>query len=50
MKLDLHYVDPRLVELYDHENPRGADTDFYLRLAADLDARRILAWGAGRVC
>lgn len=47
MKLDLHYVDPRLVALYDHDNPRGADTDFYLRLAADLDARRILDLGCG---
>jgi SAM-dependent methyltransferase len=47
MKLDLHYVDPRLVELYDRDNPRGADTDFYLRLAADLAARRILDLGCG---
>ncbi|HEY1390000.1 MAG TPA: class I SAM-dependent methyltransferase [Ktedonobacterales bacterium] len=47
MKLDGHYVDPRLVELYDHDNPRGADTDFYLRLAASLDARRILDLGCG---
>src|SRR6476646_3693079 len=31
MKLDLHYVDPRLVELYDRANPRGADTDFYIQ-------------------
>jgi SAM-dependent methyltransferase len=47
MKLDLHYVDQRLVALYDQDNPRGADTDFYLRLAADLDARRILDLGCG---
>ena len=47
VKLDGHYVNPRLVELYDHDNPRGADTDFYLRLAADLDARRILDLGCG---
>lgn len=47
MKLDLHYVDPRLVALYDHDNPRGADTDFYLHLAADLGARRILDLGCG---
>ena len=47
MKLDLHYTDPRLVELYDLDNPRGADTDFYVRLAADLDARRILDLGCG---
>src|SRR5262245_1906515 len=47
IKLDQHYVDPRLVELYDIENTRGADTDFYVRLAADLDARRILDLGCG---
>lgn len=47
MKLDQHYVDPRLVALYDHDNPRGADTDFYLNLAAELGARRILDLGCG---
>lgn len=47
MKLDLHYVDPRLVELYDRANPRGADTDFYLQLAADLHAHTILDLGCG---
>ena len=47
MALDLHYTDPRLVELYDSENPRGADTDFYLSLAMDLDARLILDLGCG---
>ena len=47
IKLDQHYVDPRLVELYDIENTCGADTDFYLRLAADLDARTILDLGCG---
>jgi SAM-dependent methyltransferase len=47
VKLDQHYVDPRLVELYDIANTRGADTDFYVRLAADLDARTILDLGCG---
>ena len=47
LRLDEHYVDPRLVELYDIENPRGADTDFYLSLAAELDAHRILDLGCG---
>jgi SAM-dependent methyltransferase len=47
MKLDLDYVDPRLVELYDRANPRGADTDFYLRLAADLNAHLIVDLGCG---
>lgn len=45
--LDQHYVDPRLVELYDIENTQRADTDFYVRLAADLDARRIIDLGCG---
>jgi SAM-dependent methyltransferase len=47
MELEQHYVDPRLVELYDIENPRGADTDFYVRLAADLNARKIFDLGCG---
>ena len=47
VKLDLHYVDPRLVDLYDIENACGADTDFYVRLAAELDARRVLDLGCG---
>jgi SAM-dependent methyltransferase len=47
IKLDQHYVDPRLVALYDIENTRGADTDFYVRLATDLDARTILDLGCG---
>lgn len=45
--LDRHYTDPRLVALYDRDNPRGPDTDFYLRLARDLGARRILDLGCG---
>src|SRR5690348_3539467 len=47
MKLDLHYVDPRLVELYDTDNPRGADTDFYVQLAAEIGARTIVDLGCG---
>ena len=47
MKLDLHYVDTRLVELYDRANPRGPDTDFYVRLAADLRAHTIVDLGCG---
>ncbi|HEX6817928.1 MAG TPA: class I SAM-dependent methyltransferase [Ktedonobacterales bacterium] len=45
--LDLAYVDPRLVALYDRDNARGADTDFYLQLAIDLDAHRIVDLGCG---
>jgi SAM-dependent methyltransferase len=47
VKLDKHYVDPRLVALYDLENTRGADTDFYLGLAEELGARRIVDLGCG---
>lgn len=47
MKLDAHYVDPRLVALYDRDNPRGVDTDFYLALAAELKAQRIIDLGCG---
>ena len=46
-RLDRHYVDPRLVKLYDVENPRGDDTDFYLALAEELGARRIIDLGCG---
>ncbi len=46
-KLDRHYVDARLVELYDIENTCRADTDFYVRLAAQLNARRIIDFGCG---
>ena len=47
MKLDAHYVDPRLVALYDRDNPRGKDTDFYLALAEETHARRIVDLGCG---
>lgn len=47
VRLGLHYVDQRLVDLYDIENTRDAETDFYVRLAAELDARRILDLGRG---
>lgn len=46
-RLDRHYVDPRLVRLYDLENPRGADTDFYIGLAAELGANCIVDLGCG---
>ena len=47
MKLDLHYVDTRLVELYDLDNPCGIDTDFYLALAKETNAHRIIDFGCG---
>lgn len=45
--LDLHYVEPRLVALYDLENLRGDDTDFYVNLAIELDAQTIVDLGCG---
>ena len=47
MKLDLHYVDPRLVALYDSANSWGADSDFYLQLADELGAETIVDLGCG---
>ncbi len=47
VKLDQHYVDPRLVALYDSENASRHDTDFYVGLAAELNAQRILDLGCG---
>jgi SAM-dependent methyltransferase len=41
------YVDPTLVDLYDTLNPHGADTDFYLGLAAELGASAVLDVGCG---
>jgi SAM-dependent methyltransferase len=45
--LDRHYVDPRLVVLYDHDNPRGPDADFCVQLAAELGAHRMVDLGCG---
>ena len=47
MHLDLHYVNPRLVSLYDSDNPRGGDTDFYLSLADKLGVRKIVDLACG---
>ncbi|WP_431802782.1 class I SAM-dependent methyltransferase [Microbacterium sp. bgisy203] len=41
------YDDPRLVELYDIDNPDGPDHDFYRALAADVDASAIVDLGCG---
>jgi ubiquinone/menaquinone biosynthesis C-methylase UbiE len=46
-KLERQYTDPRLAAMYDIENSRGPDTDFYLGLAAELDAHRIIDLGCG---
>lgn len=47
VRLAQHYIDPRLVALYDLENAARDDTDFYLDLAAELGARRIVDLGCG---
>jgi SAM-dependent methyltransferase len=47
IELDRHYTDPRLVDIYDIENPRGADTAFYQSLADTVRARRIVDLGCG---
>ena len=47
MKPDLHYTDPKLVSLYDAQNPRGIDTDFYLELACHTGAKNIIDLGCG---
>lgn len=39
--------DPRIVELYDVDNPDGPDHDFYRTLADAVSARRILDLGCG---
>jgi len=47
MKLDLHYTESRLVDLYENDNPRGIDYDFYIQLAKDIGAEKILDLGCG---
>lgn len=47
VKLERQYVDQRMVALYDIENSWRADTDFYLGLAVELDAHRIVDLGCG---
>ena len=41
------FSDPRLAALYDALNPFAADTRFYLRLAAELRAARVVDVGCG---
>lgn len=47
MQLDAHYTDPRLVSLYDEDNPRGIDYDFYIQLAQEIEAHTIMDLGCG---
>jgi SAM-dependent methyltransferase len=39
--------DPRLVDLYDDDNPDGPDHDYYRTLAERVDARSVLDLGCG---
>jgi SAM-dependent methyltransferase len=39
--------DPRLVALYDEDNPAGVDHDFFRSLAEELDARTVVDLGCG---
>ena len=39
--------DPRLVDLYDGDNPDGPDHDYYRRLATTRHARTVLDLGCG---
>ena len=41
------YDDPRIAALYDLESPPGADSEFYVTLASDLAATRIVDIGCG---
>ena len=41
------FTDPRLVALYDTDNPPGADHDYYRGLADELDARTVIDLGCG---
>jgi SAM-dependent methyltransferase len=47
MKLDLHYVEPRLVDLYDLASTSSDDVYFYIQLALDIKARVIVDLGCG---
>jgi ubiquinone/menaquinone biosynthesis C-methylase UbiE len=50
-QLDPHYVDPRLVALYDVECGWSADRDFYLGLAGPAPRRLLdLGCGTGLIC
>lgn len=40
-------LDPRLVALYDDDNPDGADSDFYRALCASTGARSVIDLGCG---
>ena len=47
VQLDKHYTESELVALYELQNPRGEDYDFYLNLAKQLSAKNIVDVGCG---
>jgi ubiquinone/menaquinone biosynthesis C-methylase UbiE len=47
MQVDRGYTDPRLASLYDMENAGRDDIEFYLGLAAELDAETVADVGCG---
>lgn len=40
--LDLYYTEPELVALYDQQNPRGEDYDFFIELVRRLTAKTVV--------
>ncbi len=47
IKLDLHYVEPRLVQLYETDNPLDIDSAFYIQLVDELEPNTIIDLGCG---
>lgn len=43
----MHDYDPRIVELYDDDNPDGPDHDFYRGIADERGTRSVLDLGCG---
>lgn len=50
-KLDEHYINPKLAQIYDLDSPWSKDRDFYLSLAGDTPKRILdLGCGTGLLC
>lgn len=45
--MEIKDYDPRIIDLYDGDNPGGVDHEYYRSLARDFDARAILDVGCG---
>lgn len=49
--LDQHYLDERLVKIYDHDSPWNAERDFYLSLIKQPGSRILeVGCGTGLIC